>query len=85
MRTFRQMAGVAADPVVGLDAEKNVSPLIHAVLAFIVLTIATVLGVYKPGGRTASSFSSSLILAAVGLATALVLAALHLLGSGLHY
>lgn len=85
MGTFRQMAGVAADPVVGLDAVKNVSPLIHGVLAFVVLTIATVLGVYKPGGRTASAFSSSLILAAIGLAIALVLAALHLLGSGFHH
>ena len=53
MGTFRQMAGVAADPVVDLDAVRNASPLIHSVLAFIVLVITTVLGVYKPGGMTA--------------------------------
>jgi hypothetical protein len=51
--TFREMAGMAADPVADLDAVKNASPLIHSVLALIVLMIATVLGVYKPGGMTA--------------------------------
>jgi len=51
--TFRQMAGVAADPVLDLAAVRNASPIIHAVLALILLLAATVLGVYKPFGMTA--------------------------------
>lgn len=53
METFRQMAGVAADPVVELDLVRNPSPVLHAVLAFALLLTATVLGVYKPFGMTA--------------------------------
>ena len=52
METFRQMAGIAADPRVDLDAVRNPSPLVHSVLALILLMIATVLGVYKPFGTT---------------------------------
>ena len=53
METFRVMAGVAADPRVDLAAVRNASPLVHSLLALILLTIATVLGVYKPSGMTA--------------------------------
>ena len=53
MGTFRQMAGVAADPVVELGLVRNPSPLVHAVLALVLLVFATVLGVYKPFGMTA--------------------------------
>ena len=53
MGTFRQMAGVAADPVVELAAVRNASPMVHAILALILLLAATVLGVYKPFGMTA--------------------------------
>ena len=53
MRTFRQMAGVAADPVVDLTVVRNASPIVHAILALILLLAATVLGVYKPFGMTA--------------------------------
>jgi hypothetical protein len=53
MGTFRQMAGVAADPVLGVAAVRNASPIIHAILALILLLAATVLGVYKPFGITA--------------------------------
>jgi hypothetical protein len=53
MGTFRQMAGVAADPVVDLAVVRNASPIVHAVLALILLLAATVLGVYKPFGMTA--------------------------------
>jgi len=53
MGTFRQMAGVAADPVVELGLVRNPSPMVHAILASILLLMATVLGVYKPFGRTA--------------------------------
>lgn len=52
MGTFRQMAGVAADPVVDLVAVRNASPIVHAILALILLLAATVLGVYKPFGMT---------------------------------
>ena len=51
--TFRQMAGVAADPVIDIAAVRNASPLVHSVLALIVLSVTTVLGVYKPFGLTA--------------------------------
>lgn len=51
--TFRQMAGVAADPVMDLAVVRNASPIVHAILALILLLAATVLGVYKPLGMTA--------------------------------
>jgi hypothetical protein len=53
MGTFREMAGVAADPVVDLAAVRNASPIVHAILALVLLVAATVLGVYKPFGTTA--------------------------------
>ena len=53
MGTFRQMAGVAADPVMDLAEVRNASPIVHAVLALALLLAATVLGVYKPFGMTA--------------------------------
>jgi hypothetical protein len=53
MGTFRQMAGVAADPVMDLAMVRNASPVVHAILALILLVAATVLGVYKPFGMTA--------------------------------
>jgi hypothetical protein len=53
MGTFRQMAGVAADPVVDLEVVRNASPIVHAILALVLLVTATVLGVYKPFGATA--------------------------------
>ena len=52
MGTFRQMAAVAADPRVELEAVRNASPALHAGLALAVLLIATVLGIYKPAGLT---------------------------------
>lgn len=52
MGTFRQMAGVAADPAVELGLVRNPSPLVHAVLALLVLLAATVLAIYKPFGMT---------------------------------
>jgi hypothetical protein len=52
MGTFRQMAGVAADPVMELGLVRNPSPMVHAVLALILLVTATVLAVYKPFGMT---------------------------------
>jgi hypothetical protein len=52
MGTFRQMAGVAADPVVDVGLVRNPSPLVHSVLALILLVVATLLGMYKPFGET---------------------------------
>ena len=52
MGTFKEMAGIAADPVVDIGAVRNASPVIHSVLAFMLLMVATVLGVYKPFGMT---------------------------------
>jgi len=52
MGTFRQMAGVAADPIVELGLVRNPSPMVHAVLALILLLVATGLAVYKPFGMT---------------------------------
>jgi hypothetical protein len=46
------MAGVAADPVVDLSVVRNASPIVHAILALVLLLAATVLGVYKPFGLT---------------------------------
>ena len=53
MSTFRQMAGVAADPVVDLAAVRNASPIVHAILALVLLVTATVLGINNPFGMTA--------------------------------
>lgn len=52
MGTFRQMAGIAADPLVDPGVVRNASPMVHAILALILLLMATVLGVYKPLGTT---------------------------------
>lgn len=52
MGTFRNMAGVAADPSVDLHMVRNPSPTLHAALALLVLLVATILAVYKPQGVT---------------------------------
>jgi hypothetical protein len=52
MGTFRQMAGVASDPIVELGLVRNPSPLVHSILASVLLTAATVLAIYKPFGMT---------------------------------
>ena len=53
MQTFREMAGVAADPGVALAQVRDPSPVLHAILALVLLTGATVLAIYKPLGLTA--------------------------------
>lgn len=52
MQTFRIMADVAADPSVDLALVRNVSPVLHAVLALLILLVAATLAVYKPRGMT---------------------------------
>jgi hypothetical protein len=52
MGTFRQMAGVASDPAVELVLVRNPSPLVHSILAVVVLAAATMLAIYKPFGMT---------------------------------
>jgi hypothetical protein len=99
MGTFRQMAGVAVDPVVELGLVRNPSPLVHSFLALVLLVTATVLAVYKPFGMTPygkqiASRSRALqndairtsrwVIVAVSTAVwALVLIILHLLGGSL--
>jgi len=46
------MAGAAADPLVELAVVRNASPIVHAILAMVLLLAAAVLGVYKPFGLT---------------------------------
>jgi hypothetical protein len=46
------MAITAADPARDLAAIRNPSPLLHAVLASLILLVATVLAIYKPQGVT---------------------------------
>jgi hypothetical protein len=53
MKTFRQMAAVAADPGADIELVRNASPVLHATLASVLLIVATVLAVYKPQGLTA--------------------------------
>ena len=53
MGTFREMARIAADPVVDLATVRNASPVVHAIVALFLLALATVLAVYKPLGLTA--------------------------------
>jgi hypothetical protein len=52
MKTFALMAGVAADPKADLGVVRNASPVIHSILAMLLLLVATVLAVYKPQGMT---------------------------------
>ena len=52
MQTFRHMAAVAAETGTDLELVRNPSPLVHSVLALIVLVIATVLAIYKPQALT---------------------------------
>lgn len=52
MGTFRQMAGAAAEPAVELGLVRNPSPLLHSILALVLLIAATVLAIYKPFGLT---------------------------------
>lgn len=52
MKTFRLMAGMAADPSADVGVVRSASPALHAALALLVLLVATVLAVYKPRGMT---------------------------------
>jgi len=52
LRTFDTMAARAADPTVPLDQVRTASPLLHAALALVALSGATILSVYKPRGLT---------------------------------
>lgn len=54
LQTLDSIAEAAADPAFsgGTLGELRVSPLLHAVLALLLLLVATVLAVYKPRGMT---------------------------------
>lgn len=50
--TFGSMAHTAADPEAELSSVRDFSPVLHSVLALVVLLPAMVLAVYKPRGVT---------------------------------
>ncbi|MDN0199959.1 hypothetical protein [Streptomyces sp. S.PNR 29] len=52
MGTFRSMAHMAGDPETELSSVRNFSPVLHSVLALVVLLLAMILAVYKPRGVT---------------------------------
>lgn len=51
-QTVSVMAGMAADSTTDLDAVRNPSPLVHTVLALLLLLAANAFAVYKPRGLT---------------------------------
>jgi hypothetical protein len=52
METFDSMAEAAANPRSEVSTVRNVSPVLHAALALLLLVVATTLAVYKPRGMT---------------------------------
>jgi hypothetical protein len=52
MQTFRLMSEVAADSSAELSAVRTASPVLHGVVALMLLLVATVLAVFKPRGLT---------------------------------
>ena len=52
METFHHMAAVAGDAAVDLNFVRNPSPVLHSILAMLILLVATVLAIYKPQGVT---------------------------------
>jgi uncharacterized membrane protein len=51
-QTLSSVADSAADSSADLGTVRNASPLLHAVLALVLLVVATTLAVYKPRGMT---------------------------------
>ena len=91
MGTFRQMTAVAADPVVELGLVRNPSPLVHAVLALVLLVTATVLAVYKPFGPVADVDRGKvrrwayLVAAAIAVLAISLLLLTHLIGGSFRH
>jgi hypothetical protein len=52
METLGHVGALASDQNVDLGEVRSVSPLLHAVLALVLLVVATALAVYKPRGVT---------------------------------
>ena len=52
MGTFQHMSRVAADPSADLEMVRSTSPLLHSVLALLILLVAAILAVFKPRGVT---------------------------------
>ena len=80
MDTFREMAKVAADPVIELGLVRNPSPAVHAILALILLMTATVLGVYKPFGTIPPTNRRTYLAGVIAVAIILLFSLLHLIG-----
>jgi len=55
-QTLTYLAGIAADPDGPASALRSPTVLIHAILALVMLVLATVLAVYKPRGRIRDGF-----------------------------
>ena len=52
IETLSLMADLASDPSADLGAVRDDSPLVHTVLALLLLLVATALAVFKPRGMT---------------------------------
>ena len=52
MQTLDVVGDVAGDPSADLSDVRNVSPLLHAALALLLLVVAAALAIHKPQGRT---------------------------------
>ena len=52
IETLNLMADLAADPSADLGVVRDDSPLVHTVLALLLLLVATALAVFKPRGMT---------------------------------
>jgi hypothetical protein len=52
IETLSLMADLAADPSSDLGVVRDDSPLVHTVLALLLLLVATALAVFKPRGMT---------------------------------
>jgi hypothetical protein len=52
IETLSLMADLASDPSADLGVVRDDSPLVHTVLALLLLLVATALAVFKPRGMT---------------------------------
>jgi hypothetical protein len=69
LRTFALMAAAAGDHSLELAAVRNPSPILHSVLALVVLGAATILAIFKPTGLTRYGWRRRLRLTAPDSAT----------------
>ena len=84
MATFNQMAAAAGDATLRLDAVRSPSPVLHSILALLLLIVAMALGVYKPPAVTRGSVTPGWVkvFGAIGIVVVVLYVALHLAGGG---